>query len=115
MKKHMAGGKFLHIFANATPLQQAFTMLTYAWMHLWALTLVTPKAKELAGDKKGADLEKLLADNAEAAYYTGRVLSAQFYIGAEFQKFFGKCDYILDGEAAVVKATSAIFTGAPEQ
>jgi alkylation response protein AidB-like acyl-CoA dehydrogenase len=115
MKSLQDGGKYLHIFANATPLQQAFAMLTYAWMHFWALTIVTPKAKKLTGDKKGADLEILLADNAEAAYYTGRVLSGQFYVGAEFQKFFGKCEYLLAGEAAVVKATPAIFTGAPEQ
>jgi alkylation response protein AidB-like acyl-CoA dehydrogenase len=115
MKKLMEGGKYLQIFANATPMQQCFVMLSYAFIHLWALTLVTPKAKELAGDKKGADLDKFLADNAEAAYYMGRMLSAQFYIGAEFQKFFGKCDYLLAGEGAVVKASSAIFTGAPEQ
>ncbi len=115
MKKLMEGGKYLQIFANATPMQQCFAMLSYAFIHLWALTLVTPKAKELAGDKKGADLEKLLADNSEAAYYMGRMLSAQFYIGAEFQKFFGKCEYVLAGEGAVVKSSSAIFTGAPEQ
>jgi alkylation response protein AidB-like acyl-CoA dehydrogenase len=115
MKSLMDGGKYLHIFANATPMQQCFTMLSYAFIQLWALTLVTPKAKELTGDKKGADLEKLLADNQEAAYYYGRMLSAQFYIGAELQKFFGKCDYILAGESAVVKVTSAIFSGALEQ
>ncbi len=115
MKGLMDGGKYLHIFANATPLQQAFVMLSYAFIHLWALTLVTPKAKALVGDKKGADLEKLINDNAEAAYYYGRMLSAQFYIGAEFQKFFGKCDYITEGESAVVISSSAIFTGAPEQ
>ena len=115
MKGLMEKGQYLHIFANATPLQQAFAMLAYAFIQIWSLTLVTPKAKELAGGKKGADLEALLADNAEAAYYTGRVLSAQFYIGAEFQKFFGKCDYILAGESAVVKASSPIFTGALEQ
>jgi len=115
MKKLMEGGKYLQIFANATPMQQCFAMLSYAFMHLWSLILVTPKAKELAGDKKGADLENFLADNAEAAYYMGRMLSAQFYVGAEFQKFFGKCDYILAGEGAVVKSSSAIFTGALEQ
>jgi len=115
MKSLMDGGKYLQIFANATPMQQAFAMLSYAFIHLWALTLVTPQAKKLAGDKKGADLEKFMADHAEAAYYVGRMLSAQFYIGAEFQKYFGKCDYILEGEAAVVKTTSAVFTGAPEQ
>ncbi|HOD14311.1 MAG TPA: acyl-CoA dehydrogenase [Spirochaetota bacterium] len=115
MKKLLEGGKYLQIFANATPLQQCFAMLSYAFIQLWAMTIVMPKARELSGDKKGADLEKLLADNAEAAYYVGRLLSAQFYVGAEFHKFFGKCEYILAGEGAVVKATSAIFTGAPEQ
>ncbi len=115
MKKLLEGGKYLQIFANATPLQQCFAMLSYAFIQLWAMTLVAPKAKELSGDKKGADLEKLLTDNIEAAYYVGRLLSAQFYVGAEFMKFFGKCDYILAGEGAVVKATSAIFSGAPEQ
>ncbi|MCP4135377.1 MAG: acyl-CoA dehydrogenase [bacterium] len=115
LKGNMAGGKFLHIFANATPLQQAFSMLTYAWMHLWGLVQATPKMKELVGDKKGADREAFLNDNMEAAYYSGRVLSGQFYIGAELQKYFGKCDYILKGESAVVKTSDAIFTGALEE
>jgi len=115
LKAQMAGGKFLNLFANATPLQQAFTMMTYAWMHLMGLVKAMPKMKALVGDKKGADREALLKDNQEAAFYSGRVLSGQFYIGAEFQKFFGKCDYILQGETAVLKASKAIFTGAPEE
>ena len=53
LKSDMAGGKFLNIFANATPLQQAFSKLTYAWMHLWGLTIAAVKMKELVGDKKG--------------------------------------------------------------
>ncbi len=114
-KADMAGGKFLNIFANATPLQQAFTKLTYAWMHLWGLTVATAKMKELVGDKKGEEREKLLAENNEAAYYTGRVLSGQFYIGSEFQKFFGYTEYLLFGETSVTRATSAIFTGALEE
>ena len=115
MKAQMAGGKFLNLFANATPLQQALTMLTYAWMHLIGLVKAYPKMKALVGDAKGADREALLKDNQEAAFYTGRVLSGQFYIGAEFQKFFGKADYILQGETAVLKASKPIFTGAPEE
>jgi alkylation response protein AidB-like acyl-CoA dehydrogenase len=115
LKGQMAQGKFLHLFASATPLQQAVTMMTYAWMHLMGLVKAYPKMKELVGDKKGADREALLNDNQEAAFYSGRVLSGQFYIGAEFQKFFGKCDYILQGESAVVNASKAIFTGAPEE
>ncbi len=115
MKKDMAEGKFLQIFANASPLQRAFTALTHAWMHLWGLSVAIPKMKELTGGKKGAEFNALLAENAEAAFYVGRVLSGQFMLGAEFQKFFAHCDYILSGETAVTKASNHVFTGALEQ
>jgi hypothetical protein len=112
MKKQMAEGKFLHLFMNATPLQQAIYMLALAWLHLWSLLITTPKMKELVGDIKGDEREKLLEENAEAAYYSGRVLSSQFYLGAEFPKFFGRIEALLFGESAVIKASSPVFTGA---
>ncbi len=115
LKKQMAEGKFLHLFADATPLQRALTMLTYAWMHLWAMTIATPKMKELVGDKKGAEREEFLNDNFEAAYYSGRVLSAQFYIGKEFPTFFSMCDAILDGESALLKTGLSTFSASPEE
>jgi len=115
LKADMAGGKFLNIFAVATPLQQAFAKLTYAWMHVLGLTIASVKMKEIVGDKKGEERDKLLADNNEAAFYTGRVLSGQFYLGAEFQKFFGLAEYLLAQESSVNKATGAIFTGALEE
>jgi hypothetical protein len=88
-------------------------MMSLAWVHLWSLTLCIPKMKSLVGDAKGEDRERLLNDNAEAAYYSGKVLSSQFYLGAEFPKFFGRAEAILFGEAAPVKASDAVFTGAP--
>ena len=111
LKADMAGGKFLNIFAVATPLQQAFARLTYAWMHVMGLTVAIPKMKELVGDRKGEERDKFLADNNEAAYYTGRVLSGQFYLGAEFMKYFGHVEYLLAGETSVNKAIGATFTG----
>ncbi len=108
-------GQFLHLFMNATPLQQAMFMLCVAWAHLWALTISLPKMKELVGDKKGEDREKFLKENFEAAYYSGKVLSSQMYIGMEFPKYFGKIEALLFGEAAVIKASDPIFTGALEQ
>jgi alkylation response protein AidB-like acyl-CoA dehydrogenase len=112
MKGQMGEGKYLHLFMNATPLQQAMFMLAIAWMHLWSLTLTLPKVKELVGDLKGEERDKLLEENLEAAYYSGKVLSSQFYLGMEYPKYFGKIDAILRGETAVIKATDAIFTGA---
>jgi len=112
MKAQMAGGKFLHLFMEATQLQQAMHMLALAWVHLWALTIAQPKMKALVGDKKGDDREAFLKDNAEAAYYSGRVLSAQFYIGSEFPKFFGRIEALMGEETAVIKMSDACYTGA---
>jgi hypothetical protein len=113
MKGLMAEGKFLHLFAMATPLQQAMHMLVLAWCHLWALTVAVPAYNRIIGNVKGKERETLLMENREAAYYSGRVLSAQYYIGAEFMKYFGRIDYLLSGESAVTKASEYLFTGAP--
>ncbi len=115
LKKQMAGGKFLHLFMNATPLQEAMYMLAIAWCHIWNLTICQPKMQEIVGDLKGAEREALLVDNAEAAFYTGKVLSSQFYLGSEFPKYFGKTEAIKFGETATIKASDPVFTGALEE
>lgn len=112
MTTQLMEGKIAALFANATPLQQAMFPLISAWLHLWSLTITIPKMKALVGDAKGADRKKLLADNDEAAYYSGRVLSAQFYIASEFPKFFGKVECIMNNDISAIVASSDIFTGA---
>jgi len=112
MKKQLGEMKILLLLNNATPFQQAMFPLILAWLHLWSLTITTPKAKALLGDAKGADRAKIIAENPEAAYYSGRVLSAQFFIGAEFPKFFGRIACIMNNEGAALKAESDSFTGA---
>src|SRR4030042_616593 len=114
MKKQMAEGKFLHLFMNATPLQQAIFMLVIAWTHLWALTVAAPKVREFLGDTKGPAREAVFNKNGEAAFYSGRVLSAQFYLESEFPKYFGRVEAILSGDTSVLTATDAQFTGALE-
>ena len=107
--------KMLDILAIATPLQQAMRMLAHAWMHLWSLTLTIPKLKAIAGDISGEKVVNIVKDNAEAAYYYGRILSARYYLGAEFQHYYGYLDYITSGEQAVVEAFEDVFTGALPQ
>ncbi len=113
--KSMGSGQVMQVFLNASSLRHAMTMLAHAWLHLWSLTITMKKMKELVGDLKGDDRNKLINDNLEAAYYSGRVLSAQYYIADCFPAFFGRVESILSGESDVVKFTDAIFTGAPEE
>ena len=115
LMKSMASGRLMQIFISATPLREAMTMLAHAWMHLWSLTICTKKMKALVGDLRGEERDLFIHENSEAAYYSGKVLSAQYYIGAYFQNYFGKVDSILAEETAVIKSTEAIFTGAPEE
>ncbi len=112
MKSQLAGQKIFAILANATILQQSMHMLVLAWLHLESLTITIPKMKALIGDLKGAQRNKFLAGNDEAAYYSGRVLSSQFYISSEFPKFFGKAECMMNNDVAPLVATSDVFTGA---
>ncbi len=115
LQEQMAAGNFLVITLHATPLQQCMFMLVLAWLHLWSLSITMPKLKELVGDAKGEDRKKIIEENLEAAYYSGRVLSSQFFIGSEFPTYFGKVECILNNELAAIKTSSATFTGALEE
>jgi len=115
-KKELLGAmKFLQIVMNAKPFLDAMFILVMGWLHLWSLTIVEPKMKELIGDLKGEELDSLLEDNLEAAFYRGRVLSAQYYLGSELPKVFGMGEGILNVETSVLKANSHIFSGAPAE
>ena len=111
LMKKLASGRLMQLFISATPLREAMVMLAHGWMHLWSLVLAEKKMHELVGDKKGEDRDRFLHENLEAAYYSGKVLSGQFYIGSEFQNFFGKAESILARENAVLKLSDAVFSG----
>ncbi len=82
-----AGMKFHQILSGATPFRKAIYMLAIAWMHVWSLAVSYPIMKALVGDKKGAELKALIANNSEAAFYYSRVLTSRFFIREEFPQF----------------------------
>jgi hypothetical protein len=114
-KAELAEMKIMEIVSSTTKFQQAFFLLVLAWLHLWSLTVSVPKMKELTGSAEGQEKKKLLEENGEAAYYTGRVLSSRHFISTEFPQFFGKMDGILNRDMAVLEAEAPVFTGAPEE
>ncbi|GAB6271043.1 MAG: acyl-CoA dehydrogenase [Smithella sp.] len=105
--------KILDILAVAQPLQQAMRMVAHAWMHLWSMTIALPKLKAIAGDISGKKVIATVKDNAEAAFYYGKILSDKFYLGTELKHLTGYLDYITAGEPATVnECFEEIFTGA---
>jgi hypothetical protein len=115
LMKNLASGRLMQIFISATPFRQAMTMLAHAWLHLWSMTICSKKMHELVGPLKGEERDKFIHENNEAAFYSGKVLSSQYYVGAYFQNYFGRVESILAEETAIIKSTDAIFTGAPEE
>jgi hypothetical protein len=105
--------KILDILAVAQPLQQAMRMVAHAWMHLWSMTIALPRLKAIAGDISGEKVIATVKDNAEAAFYYGKILSDKFYLGTELKHLTGYLDYITAGEPATVnECFEDIFTGA---
>ncbi len=115
MKKQLSEMNIPGLFLNATVLQQSMFMLVLAWLHLTSLTISLPKVKAVIGGAAGEARRKIIIENDEAAYYSGRVLSSQFYIASEFPKYFGKMECILGNEAAPLEAMAENFTGAPRE
>ena len=107
--------KILDILAVAQPLQQAMRMVAHAWMHLWSMSVAIPKLKAIAGDITGEKVIAMIKDNAEAAFYQGKILSDRFYLGTELKHLYGYLDYITTGEQAVGESFEEIFTGALPQ
>jgi hypothetical protein len=107
-------GDMTGILAVATPLQRAFRLLSHAWMHLWSLSICLSKLAGIAGGADDGAFRAAAGENAEAAYYYGRVLSARFYLRSEFFTYPGIIEGILSGEDAVARSFEGLFSGAPE-
>lgn len=109
-------GKFMfgQVLSGATQFRKAVYMLAIAWMHVWSLSVAFPKMKELIGDRKNAELKSMIAENSEAAFYYGRVLSARFFIKEEFPQFFGMIDALFTDEWLSLEALPDAFTGTVE-
>lgn len=103
LKQKAAERSMEDIYLNAVPLQQAFTVLTYAWMQLWGLASAAPK------------LTACKEDTAEFNFYKGRMLSGKFYIGTELPIFIGRCKAVTSGENAAAFVEPQVLSSVPER
>ncbi len=113
MKKHMDEGRYHTLLLNVDPLRRAFFDLMLAWMHLWCLTLARPKLSALTAGAKGEALTEVLARDAEAAFYYGKVCASEFWLATEFPKYFGKMEGISLGETVDFLPGNAVFSSHP--
>jgi hypothetical protein len=114
-KTHLSTGKIMQLIMSTTDFQQAISMMALACLHLWSLTISQSEMSKILGDAKGEERQKKIDSDPETAYYSGRVLSSQFYIGSEFPKFFGRIEAIKNFETAAIKSSASSFTGALDE
>jgi len=113
MKKYLEAGQYHALLLNVDPVRRAFFDLMLAWMHLWCLILARPKLSALTADAKGEALAEVLARDAEAAFYYGKVCASEFWLAAEFPKYFGKTDAISRSETVDFLPGNAVFSSHP--
>jgi len=113
LKNHLAEGRYHTLLLNVDPVRRAFFDLVLAWMHLWCLMLARPKLSALTADAKGEALAEVIARDAEAAFYYGKVCASEFWLASEFPKYFGKLDGISRSETVDFLPGYAVFSSHP--
>ncbi len=79
----IADGRVPEAFTNATPFLDMMGDTILGWMHVWQLAIAHRKFTELCSEKKATTPEersRLIQENAEAAFYSGKIHSAQFFL-----------------------------------
>lgn len=105
------GEKAVDIYVKAWPFLDAMGDVLLGWLHLWQLTVSHPKLASLVDGKTEDEREKIVARNKNAAYYQGKVLGAQFYIGTLLKNTFGKFEQIRSVAHPVININEKSFTG----
>lgn len=100
------------LMSRASLLLEAFTLLSYAWMHLRSLTVAIPKFDEIKGED---EIDEVISNNNEGAFYRGKILASHYFIGTEFGKYTGIINAVLSEDNSINQAAPEIFTGAPEE
>jgi hypothetical protein len=80
-----AEGKFLVPLVSSYPFLMMMGKIVLAWLHLWQAGVAREKLDALCREKgvDGADagaVNSLVKDNADAAFYSGKLFSAQYFI-----------------------------------
>jgi alkylation response protein AidB-like acyl-CoA dehydrogenase len=91
-------GRIQQAFINATPFLDVVGDTILGWMHLWQLTIAHKKFNALCDEKNARSAEeqqKLIRENADAAFYTGKMHSARFFINKILPIVEGKVKSIM--------------------
>ncbi|WP_022668041.1 acyl-CoA dehydrogenase [Desulfospira joergensenii] len=101
MKQRSRSEKALNAYAFAHPFLEITGEITFAWMHLWRASVAAPKLAKKAGSLEKEAVAKKAAKNKDAAFYSGQMETARFFIHTLLPSVYGKMDAILEGDSCV--------------
>jgi hypothetical protein len=96
----------------AYPYLELFGDVVVGWLLLWQAVIAEDKLNAIAqekGIKEKAGLEKLLAENADAAFYSGKLASARFFVGTVLSLATAKAQAIKRADKAALEIAEHCF------
>jgi len=108
----MEDGKIQQAFTNATPFLDIVGDTILGWMHLWQLTIAHEKFNKLCAEKKARtadEINMLIEENGEAAFYSGKIHSARFFINKILPIQEGKVKSVMIDDYSPVEIEDPAF------
>lgn len=96
----------------AYPYTELFGDVIVGWLLLWQAVIVQAKLEKLADEKgiSGSDgLAKLVVENAEAAFYSGKMASARFFVSTVLSLATAKAQVIKTADKAALEIGDHVF------
>ena len=103
--------KLLAAFAAAAPFVDVFGEICVAWMLLWRAMVASPKLAGIFGDADEAKKRDMVEKNKEAAFYSGQIHTARYFINSVIPATVGKMNAINKLDSAVVDMSETAFGG----
>ena len=97
---------------SAYPYLELFGDVIVGWLLLWQAVIADDKLNALAREKEvnePAGLEKLLSENADAAFYSGKVATARFFVSTVVSLATAKAHAIKRGDRAALEIAEHCF------
>ncbi|MEW5736203.1 MAG: acyl-CoA dehydrogenase [Thermodesulfobacteriota bacterium] len=98
-------------FSFAFPFLEAMGDVIIAWMLLWRATVAAEALKPLLKGAAGDARAKIVAENKNASFYEGQIVSARYFISSMLPITLGRFDAIAAADDAVVDMPEAAFGG----
>ncbi len=111
LKVLMKDGKVREAYLRATPFLEITGDTLLGWLHLWQLVIAEKKLEEVFKVKSTQkdNKEYIINNNKDAAFYSGKVHSAKFFITKVLQLQKAKIEGLLNDEAAALDIDDISF------